>query len=90
MIEGEGLGNKKVNRVNISLTNKVNQKLCRLAVSCNLKPTTLAGMIVEVGLNNPVFIDQLQREYGVHNAYKVVPVKDFNSGELVFTLNERA
>lgn len=90
MIEGKGLGNKKVNRVNVSLTNKTNQKLNKLAIACNLRPTTLACMLIVQSLDNPEVVDMLQAEYGVNNAYKVVPVRDFNTGELHYTLNERS
>jgi hypothetical protein len=90
MIEGKGLGNKKVNRVNVSLTNKTNQKLNKLATACSLKPTTLACMLIELSLDNPDVVDMLQSEHGVHNAYKVVPIRDWDTGELLFTLNERS
>ena len=87
MIEGKGLGNKKVNRVNVSLTNKVNNKLNRLATSCDMKPTSLAGLLIEMSLNDTKLVQQLQDENGIHNAYKVVPVN--HNGEIIFTLNER-
>ncbi|TYS14258.1 hypothetical protein FZC78_19065 [Rossellomorea vietnamensis] len=88
MIEGKGLGNKKVNRVNISLTNKMSAKLNRLSNACNMKPTTLACLLVEKCLNDPELVFQLQQEHGVYSAYKIVPVKDFNTGELQYILNE--
>ncbi|MEH7345550.1 hypothetical protein V7122_16975 [Bacillus sp. JJ1532] len=87
MIEGKGLGGKKPNRVNLSLSNKYNKKLNRLAVACNKKPTSLAGLLIELCLDNVELVRQLQDEYGVYNAYMVVPVK--NNGEIIYTLNER-
>lgn len=89
MIEGKGLGNKKVNRVNISLSNKMNAKLNRLSTACNMKPTTLACLLVETCLNDPEFVFKLQQEHSIHSAYRIVPVKDFNTGELQYILNER-
>ncbi|MCM3411445.1 hypothetical protein [Metabacillus litoralis] len=81
MIEGKGLGNKKVNRVNMSLSNKYNFKLNRLATACNLKPTTLAGMLVELSLDNPELIEKLQSEYCTYSTYRVLPVKKGNEVE---------
>jgi hypothetical protein len=89
MIEGKGLGNKKVNRVNISLTNKMSAKLNKLSTSCNKKPTTMACLLVEMCLNDPEIIFKLQQDYGVYSAYRVVPIKDFQTGELEYVLNER-
>jgi hypothetical protein len=89
MIEGKGLGNKKVNRVNLSLTNKSNNKLNKLATACNMKPTTLACLLLEIGLDSSDLINKLQDEYNVHNAYRVVLVKDFRTNELQYVLNER-
>lgn len=60
MIEGKGLGGKKVNRVNMSLTNKVDKKLRRLATACNLSHTTLAALLVEMSLNDSQLIHKLQ------------------------------
>ncbi|MEH7391289.1 hypothetical protein [Bacillus sp. JJ1474] len=87
MIEGKGLGGKKPNRVNLSLSNEYNKKLNSLAVACNKKPTSLAGLLIEMCLDNVELVRQLQDEYGVYNAYMVVPVK--NNGEIIYTLNER-
>ncbi|PAD86654.1 hypothetical protein CHH55_16930 [Niallia circulans] len=89
MIEGKGLGGKKVNRVGISLTNKDSSKLNKLATSCNMKPTTLAGLIIEKCLNNPQFVAQLQEEFCIQKAYKVLLIKDFKTGEYNYVLSGR-
>lgn len=89
MIEGKGLGSKKINRVNISLTNKMSAKLNKLSTSCNMKPTSLACLLVETCLNDPEFVFKLQQDYGIYSAYKVVPIKDFQTGELEYVLSER-
>lgn len=89
MIEGKGLGGKKINRVNVSMTNKENVKLNKLAIACNMKPTTLAGLLIEICLADPRLVLQLQNEYAVHTAYKLIPIKDYNTGELQYVLNER-
>lgn len=72
MIEGKGLGRKKVHRVNVSLTNKDSFKLNRLATACNMKPTTLAGLLIEKGLNNPQLVAELQKEYCTQSSYRIV------------------
>jgi sulfur carrier protein ThiS len=86
MIEGKGLGGKKVNRVNVSLTNKYSLKLNRLATACNLKPTTLAGLLIEKHLDNPQVVVELQKEYCLQSAYRVLLIN--KGGELQYVLNE--
>ena len=88
MIEGKGLGGKKVHRVNVSLTNKQSFKLNRLATACNMKPTALAGMLIDLSLNNVELVDKLQQEYCTQTSYRVVLVKN-GCGELVYLLNGR-
>lgn len=88
MIEGKGLGNKKVNRVNLSMTNEYESKLRRLATACNMKPTPFACMLIELCLDDQEFVRNLQREFGVHNAYKVEPVRNYK-GKIIYALNER-
>lgn len=84
MFEGRGCGNKKVNRVHLSLDNKTNKKLMRLSKSCEMKHTTLAAMLVEMCLNDPAMINKLQKEYNLYAAYKVVPVN--KNGETEYVL----
>jgi hypothetical protein len=87
LIEGKGLGGKKIHRVNVSLTNKQRYKLNRLATACNMKPTTLAGQLIELSLNNAELVNQLQKEYCTQTSYRVVLVN--GAGELVYLLNGR-
>ncbi|MGG1677720.1 hypothetical protein ACIFOT_18440 [Neobacillus sp. NRS-1170] len=87
MIEGKGLGGKKVHRVNVSLTNKQAFKLNRLATACNMKPTTLAAVLIEKGLNDPKLVSELQRDYCIQSAYRVIVVN--NHGELNYVLTRR-
>lgn len=87
LIEGKGLGGKKIHRVNVSLTNKQALKLNRLATACNLKPTTLAGLLIEISLNNAGLVDLLQKEYCTQTSYRVVLVN--NDTELLYLLNGR-
>jgi hypothetical protein len=74
MIEGKGLGGKKINRVNVSLSNAYDLKLRRLAIACNMKPTTLAGLLVQLSLDNADLVAELQKNHCKYNAYKVMPI----------------
>ncbi|MEH7275586.1 hypothetical protein [Neobacillus vireti] len=87
MIEGKGLGGKKIHRVNVSLTNKQAFKLNRLATACNMKPTTLAAVLIEKGLNDDRLVSELQKEYCTEKAYRVIVVN--NNGELNYVLSGR-
>lgn len=87
MIEGKGLGGKKIHRVNVSLTNKQSFKLNRLATACNMKPTTFAALLIDKGLNDVGLVSELQLEYCTQSAYRVIVVK--NNGELNFVLSGR-
>ncbi|MDQ0412752.1 hypothetical protein [Mesobacillus stamsii] len=86
MIEGKGLGGKKVNRVNVSLCNRMNQKLNKLATACNMRPTTLACMLIEKSLDNVQLVSDLQQEHAVHNAYRVIPIQ--TKGTIEYVLSE--
>lgn len=74
MQEGRGCGNKKINRVNLSLDNKTNKKLNQLAVAVGMRPSVLARDILEKCLDDPLFVNKLQQEHNVHAAYKVLPI----------------
>lgn len=87
MIEGKGLGAKKVNRVNVSMCNRMSQKLNKLATACNMRPTTLAGLLIEKSLDNVQLVSDLQREYAVHTAYRVLPIQ--SKGTIDYVLSER-
>lgn len=77
MIEGKGLGGKRICRVNLSLTNETNRKLGRLAVACGVRPTALAAMMVEHCLNDVGVVDRVQTEMNKVEAYKVLPIRDW-------------
>lgn len=89
MQEGRGLGDKKINRVNVSLSNRYDTKLKRLAVSCNMKPTSLAALFIELSLDSTELVATLQDRYNVHNAYKVIPLEDYASGEIELVLTDK-
>lgn len=86
MIEGKGLGGKKVNRVGVSLSNNYMKKLNRLATACNKKPTALAGLIVERCLDDALMVEQLQNEFGVYEAYRVLPFKSHDESDVTYLL----
>jgi hypothetical protein len=68
MIEGKGLGGKSIHRVNVSLTNRDSNNLNRLATACNMRPTSLAGLIIERCLNSVQLVIELQKEYCIQSA----------------------
>lgn len=74
MQEGRGLGNKRVCRVGINLTNEMNNKLSRLAISCGIAKSTLAATLIERCLDDPLIVSKLQKEFNKHEAYKVLPI----------------
>jgi hypothetical protein len=84
MIEGRGLGDKKVNRVNVSLSNRYLRMLHKLAVSCNMRPTSLAGLLIERSLANPQLIRQLQDEYCTDPQYLVLPINIENKKFIIY------
>lgn len=74
MQEGRGCGGKKVNRVNLSLDNKTTVKLSKLATACGMPKTTLAALLVELCLDDPIMVNKLQKDYNKHAAHKVMPI----------------
>lgn len=76
MIEGKGLGNKKVNRVNVSLSNQYLSKLKKLSISCNMRWTTLAGLIIEMFLNDAYLMKKIQDEYCTEPMYRVLAMNE--------------
>lgn len=71
MIEGKGLGGKKIIRVGLSLSNEYDSKLRKLATACNFKHTPFANMLIEMCLDNAQLVNELQRKYCTQSAYKI-------------------
>lgn len=84
MIEEKGLGNKKINRVNVSLSNRYFSKLKKLAISCNMKWTQMAGLIIEIFLNDPHLMKKIQDEYCTEPLYRVLPMNDEKKGYTIY------
>lgn len=84
--DGRGCGGKRINRVNISLTNKMDSKLNKLSVSLGMKKTTLACMLVEMCLDDPVIVSKLQNEFNVHSAYRILPIN--RNGDTEYLLKD--
>ena len=85
MIEGKGLGNKNINRINLRLSNSYDLKLKQLSRSVNKKPAELTRYIVEYFLDNAQFVFELQDKFCLYDAYRVIPVRA--SGEVKYQLN---
>ena len=75
MIEGKGLGNKNINRINLRLSNSYDLKLKQLSRSANKKPAELARYMVEYFLDNAQLIFELQSKFCLYDAYRVTPVR---------------
>lgn len=71
MFEERGLGNKKINRVNVSLSNDYKRKLKMMARACEMSPTTLAGILIMDALDDPVKMYALQDAHCKYEAYRV-------------------
>ena len=92
MIEGKGLGGKKVNRVGLSLSNHYSNNLNKLATACGMRPTTLAAMILEMCLDDAMFISKLQNDYCKFAAYRIRLAYNHGSERfdyLLYDKNER-
>lgn len=88
-LQKKGLGDKKINRVNVSLSNRYDTKLKRLAIACNMPPTTLAGFLIAVSLDSDSLIDMLQEKFNVHSSYRVLPLENYETGEVELVLREK-
>lgn len=75
MNDDRGLGNKKCNRVNLSLTNEYHQKLKWMAIACGMRPTELAGYLLEMVLDDPFRMNDLQDQFCKYDAYRVVVIR---------------
>ncbi|MBB6447375.1 hypothetical protein [Bacillus benzoevorans] len=83
MIEGKGLGGKRVCPTKLSLTNRMDSNLKRLATSCGMPKATLAALIIERCMSDPLYVSQLQKEFNVNPSYLVMPVTRNGEVELV-------
>jgi hypothetical protein len=74
MIEGKGLGGKRINRVSASFTNKEDGDLNKLATACNKKQAEMLWILARRCLYDPMILNELQKEYCTQAAYKIVLV----------------
>lgn len=72
--ETRGVGGKRCVRRSVSMTNDTDQKLKKLAISCNMKQAELASLIIEKTLNTPEAVTNLQRRFNSNDQYWVYPV----------------
>lgn len=87
MIEGKGLGDKKINRRSVSLSNHYDSNLVKLATALNMKPASLESYFIEKCLDDIPFINALQDRLCIQKAYRVLPLK--NNGKIHYTLTGR-
>ncbi|MDP5274371.1 hypothetical protein [Chengkuizengella axinellae] len=79
--DSRGVGGKKVNRVNVSLSNFDFINLKRLSISCDQRHTSLAEFIITTALNDPQFVRSVQDKYNVNEFYRVTPYLDHQTGK---------
>ena len=81
-VHKKGIGGKRIVRKSISLSNEFDTKLKKLAISCDIPPATLAGLLVELSLDSPSVIKYLQDKYNKDETYKIYPVKA--NGKIIY------
>jgi hypothetical protein len=84
VIEGRGLGGKRINHRKVSLTNKEDNDLRKLATACNMPPTTLLWHFARKCLYDPMIMNEFQKQFCNQKAYRVV----FVNGEYVLSGRE--
>lgn len=73
-VERNKPGKGRKNRVSPSLDTQTEVSLGRLAVSCNMTPTTLAYHLIKHCLSDASIVDLMQLDYNSNRAYWVIPV----------------
>lgn len=87
MIEGKGLGGKRVVRRSVSFTNKEESDLLKLATACNMNFAELVHEIVTGCMYDSVFVTNLQQQHCTQRAYRVRLVQ--NEGTVNYVLTGR-
>jgi hypothetical protein len=87
MINEKGLGGKRINRLNLSITNEDEKNINMLATACGMKPASIAYEIFLRGLNDIQLLNELQKEYCIQSAYRIVFIQ--HDGRLEYTLAGR-
>lgn len=60
-----GLGNKRVCRVSVSMTNEYDKKLSRLSIACGgMSKSRLADELLKIALDSPNVVKYLQERHG--------------------------
>lgn len=54
-----------------------------------MPPTTLAGFLIAVSLDSDSLIDMLQEKFNVHSSYRVLPLENYETGEVELVLREK-
>ncbi|MEB1806627.1 MAG: hypothetical protein LPK26_04845 [Bacillaceae bacterium] len=72
---GRGVGGQRVVRRSVSLTNKHDLKLRKIAISCDMPKATMMSVMIETCLENESIIDFLQSQFNKMPEYKVKPIR---------------
>jgi hypothetical protein len=88
MINEKGLGGKRINRLNMSITNEDEKNINMLATACGKRyAATIAYEILSRGLKDISLLNELQKEYCIQSAYRIVFIQ--HDGRLEYTLTGR-
>lgn len=76
-IHRNNAGQGRKNRINLSIPTEYEVKLHKLSKGCgrNMRPTTLAALIVCRALDDALTINALQNEFSSVSDYRVLPIR---------------
>lgn len=69
-------GKGRKNRIGISLETTYENMLKRLAISCDMQPTTMAYVLIKKCLDDSAVIHQVQAEFATSDDYRVIRTVD--------------
>ncbi|MEH7490816.1 hypothetical protein [Neobacillus niacini] len=84
MIEGKGLGGKRIARKGASFTNKEEGHINKLATACDMTPAELIWRMCRKCLYDPMILNEFQKEYCKEKAYRIILI----NGEYVLSGRE--
>lgn len=83
--KGEGKDGRT--RVNLTLYRESYEKLDKLSGAVSISPTRLAGILVDICLDNENIVNFIQDKYKKRSKYRVIPTKI--NGKTVYILADK-
>jgi hypothetical protein len=84
----KGIGGKRVVRQDISTSSDYENKLKKLAVSCEMPPFRLGSLLINCLLDSPYFVEMTQKFYNTEPHYRVKAERD-GSGKIIYQLHSQ-